>query len=83
MGKLAQHSKASCSVPEVNGAVAQGEFTSLLREICAPGTVPHAGSGAAGREVRREGTDLSPVGRGERNATAGSSPAGVSEVGTE
>jgi RNA-directed DNA polymerase len=37
--------------------VAQAEFTSLLREICAPG--PAATSGAADREVRREGTEVS------------------------
>ena len=57
MGKLAQHSQARCSVPEVNGAVAQGEFTSLLREICAPGAA--ATPGAADREVRRAGTEVS------------------------
>jgi hypothetical protein len=55
--KLAQHSKARCSVPEVNGPAAQGEFTSLLRESCAPGTV--ATPGAAGREARRVGTEVS------------------------
>src|SRR5262245_3124644 len=55
--KLAQHSKAPCSVPEVNGSVAQQEFTSLLREICAPS--PPATAGAAVREDRREGTELS------------------------
>jgi len=38
MDKLAPHSKVRCSVPEVNDPVAQGEFTSLLREACAPGT---------------------------------------------
>ena len=43
----------------------QGEFTSLLREICAPGTVstPTAGReetpGAAGREERRASTEVS------------------------
>ena len=56
--KLAQHSQVRCSVPEVNGAVAQAEFTSLLREICAPGTVGQP-PGAAGREVRRVGTEVS------------------------
>src|SRR5215510_13553910 len=55
--KLAQHSKAPCSVPEVNGSVAQQEFTSLLREICAPS--PPATAGAALREDRREGTEVS------------------------
>jgi len=57
-GKLAQHSKARCSVPEIDGAVAQGKFTFLLREICAPGTVAQP-SGAANREVRRVSTEVS------------------------
>ena len=57
MGKLAQHSQARCSVPEVNGAAAQQEFTSLLREICAPGAAETPG--AAGREVRRVSTEVS------------------------
>ena len=55
--KLAQHSKVPCSVPEVNGPVAQQEFTSLLREICAPSSP--ATEGAAVREDRREGTEVS------------------------
>src|SRR5258708_31148222 len=55
--KLAQHSKVPCSVPEVNGSVAQPEFTSLLREICAPSTP--ATEGAAVREDRRESTEVS------------------------
>ena len=33
--KLAQLSKVPCLVPEINGAVAQGKFTFLLRETCA------------------------------------------------
>ena len=36
-GKLARHSAARCSVPEINGPVVQQEFTSLLRETCNPG----------------------------------------------
>src|SRR6185503_5447310 len=55
--KLARHSKVPCSVPEVNGPVAQQEFTSLLREICAPS--PPATEGAAVRENRRESTEVS------------------------
>ena len=55
--KLAQHSKAPCSVPEVNGPVAQQEFTSLLREICAPSTPTT--EGAAVREDRRASTEVS------------------------
>ena len=35
-GKLAPHSAAQCSVPEINGPVVQQEFTSLLRETCNP-----------------------------------------------
>jgi hypothetical protein len=56
-GKLAPHSQARCSVPDVNGPVAQQEFTSLLREICAP-SIP-ATEGAAVRENCREGTQVS------------------------
>src|SRR5262245_10405849 len=56
-GQLAPHSAARCSVPEINGPVAQQEFTSLLREICAPS--PPATAGAAVREDRREGTEVS------------------------
>src|ERR1051325_2747027 len=33
-GRLARHSEAQCSVPEINGPVVQQEFTSLLRETC-------------------------------------------------
>src|SRR2546427_8550096 len=66
--KLAQHSKAPCSVPQVNGPVAQQEFTSLLREICAPSTP--ATEGAAVREDRREGAEVS---RG--HSTGGHEPA--------
>ena len=36
-GKLAPHSKIRCSPPEVNGPVAQGKFTSRLREVRSPG----------------------------------------------
>ena len=35
-GKLAPHSAAQCSVPEINGPVVQQEFTFLLRETCNP-----------------------------------------------
>jgi hypothetical protein len=67
-GKLAPHSKAPCSVPEVNGPAAQQQFTSLLREICAPGTAAPVlrgnategrTPGAADREVHRVGTEVS------------------------
>jgi hypothetical protein len=56
-GKLAPHSDARCSPPEVNGAVAQAESASLLREICSPS--PAAGSGAASTNGRRAGAEVS------------------------
>jgi hypothetical protein len=56
-GKLAQHSNARCSTPEVNGAVAQAEFTSLLREVCSPST--STSTGAASRKGRRAGAEVS------------------------
>ena len=57
MGKLAPRSKAPCSVPEINGPVAQQEFTSLLREICAPSTP--ATEGTPVREDCRASTEVS------------------------
>jgi len=56
-GKLAQHSNARCSASEVNGAVAQAEFTSLLREICSPS--PAVASGAASSNGRRARAEVS------------------------
>jgi len=56
-GKLAPHRHARCSTPEVNGAVAQAEFTSLLREVCSPS--PAAGSGAASSNGRRARAEVS------------------------
>jgi len=56
-GKLAPHSNTRCSPPEVNGAVAQAEFASLLREICPPR--PAAMPGAAFSNGRREGAEVS------------------------
>ena len=56
-GKLAQHSNTRCSTPEVNGAVAQAEFASLLREVCSPG--PAIASGAASSNGRRAGAEVS------------------------
>src|SRR6266478_3428552 len=47
-GKLAPHSAVRCSVPEINGPVVQQEFTSLLREACAPST-PATEGGNGGR----------------------------------
>jgi hypothetical protein len=55
--KLAPHSKVRCSVPEVNGPVAQQEFTFLLRETCRP--APPATAGAPARKGWRAGTGVS------------------------
>ena len=55
--KLAPHSAVRCSVSEINGPAVQQEFTSLLREICAPGTA--ATPGAASREARRGSIEVS------------------------
>jgi RNA-directed DNA polymerase len=78
MGKLAQHSKAPCSVPEVNDPVAQQEFTSLLREICVPGTA--ASPGAADREVRRVDAEVSS-GRSTGSHEPGNTPDGSHNPG--
>src|ERR1035441_6643572 len=64
--KLAQHSAAQCSVPEINGPVVQREFTSLLREACSPS--PSATAGAAGSNDRRAGAGVS---RGHSNGGGG------------
>ncbi len=56
-GKLARHSAAPRSVPEINGPVVQREFTSLLREACNPS--PSATAGAAVSNDPRAGTGVS------------------------
>ena len=76
-GKLAQHSNAPCSAPEVNGPVAQAEFTSLLREICPPSPVPQAGSGAASSNGRREEAEVSRGRSTERNEPDTAIPDGL------
>src|SRR5512137_2709860 len=45
-GKLAPHSAARCSAPEINGPGVQQEFTFLLRETCSPGPSATAGAGS-------------------------------------
>ncbi len=62
--KLAQHRKVRCLVPEINGALAQGKFTFLLREICASSTA--ATPGTTIRESRRRSTEVS---RGHRTGS--------------
>ena len=56
-GKLAPHSAARHSTPEINGPVVQREFTSLLREACNPS--PPATTGAAASNGPRAGTGVS------------------------
>jgi len=43
-GKLARHSAAPCSVPEINGPVVQQKFTSLLKETSRPSSPLKAGA---------------------------------------
>src|SRR5512136_3161979 len=43
-GRLAPHSEARCSVPEINGPAVPREFTSLLREACGPAPPDTAGA---------------------------------------
>ena len=76
--KLAQHSKVPCLVPEVNGPVAQQEFTFLLREVCVPGTP--ATEGAAVREDCRVGTEVSR-GRSTGSHEPGNTPDGSHNPG--
>src|SRR6185369_9621018 len=56
-GKLARHSAAPCSVPEINGPVVQQKFTSLLRETCNPS--PSVTAGATVSNDRCAGTGVS------------------------
>src|SRR5215471_17225203 len=56
-GKLAPHSAAPYSVPEINGPVVQQEFTSLLRETCNPS--PPETVGASASNGWRAGTGVS------------------------
>src|SRR6266513_2534632 len=51
-GKLAPHSAAQCSVPEINGPVVQQEFTSLLREACNPGSMAQPSGARLSNEPR-------------------------------
>jgi hypothetical protein len=57
MGKLAPHSAAPCSVPEINGPVVQQEFTFLLREACGPS--PSTMMGAMVGNFHRAGAGVS------------------------
>ena len=56
-GKLAPHSAAQCSAPEINGPAVQQKFTSLLRETCSPS--PSATVGAVASNGCRAGAGVS------------------------
>ena len=56
-GKLAPHSAARRSAPEINGPVVQQKFTFLLRETCSPS--PSATVGAVARNGCRAGAGVS------------------------
>jgi hypothetical protein len=83
-GRLAQHSEAPCSVPEINGPVVQREFTSLLRETC-----KRAPSETAGTRVSNGPRALAGVSRGnntesnEPGNTGGPHNSGRAELGRQ
>ncbi len=56
-GRLAPHSEARCSAPEINGPAVQQEFTFLLRETCSRG--PSATAGTAVSNGRRASAGVS------------------------
>ena len=82
--KLAQHSEAPCSVPEINGPVVQREFTFLLRETC-----KRAPSETAGARVSNGPRALAGVSRGrstegnEPGNTGGPHNSGRAELGRQ
>jgi hypothetical protein len=83
-GRLAPHSEAPCSVPEINGPVVQREFTSLLRETC-----KRAPSETAGTRVSNGPRALAGVSRGnntesnEPGNTGGPHNSGRAELGRQ
>ena len=74
-GKLAPHSTAPGSAPEINGPVVQREFPSLLREACNPS--PSATAGAAASNGCRAGTGVSRGHSTESNEPATKRPEGL------
>jgi len=83
-GRLAQHSEAPGSVPEINGPVVPREFTCLLRETCNPN--PSATAGAAASNGRRAGTGVSRGRSTESNEpgnTGGPHHSGRAELGRQ
>jgi len=83
-GRLAQHSEAPCSVPEINGPVVQREFTCLLRETC-----KCAPSETAGARVSNGPRAVAGVSRGrsteshEPGNAGGSHNSGRAELGRQ
>ena len=73
-GRLARHSEARCSVPEINGPVVQREFTALLREACSPS--PSATAGTTFSKERRAGAGVSRSHSTESNEP-GNAPEGL------
>jgi len=57
VGKLAPHSAAPHSAPEINGPAVQQEYTFLLRETCRPARSETVGAVAS--DGRRAGTGVS------------------------
>ena len=83
-GRLAQHSEAPGSVPEINGPVVPREFTCLLRETCYRGPPETAGA-----TVSHDPRALAGVSRGrsteshEPGNTGGSHHSGRAELGRQ
>ena len=83
-GRLAPHSEARCSVPEINGPAVPREFTSLLREACSPN--PSATVGAAASNGRRRDAGVSRSRSTESNepgTPGGSHNSGRAELGRQ
>ena len=76
-GKLARHSAAPCSVPEINGPVVQQKFTSLLRETSRPSSPLKAGALASNDPRAMRG-----VSRGHSTENPKFNPAAVNLTGT-
>jgi hypothetical protein len=83
-GKLATHSAARCSTPEINGPVAQRKFTFLLRETC-----HHAPLATVGAAVSNGRRVMAGVSRGrstesnEPGKTGGPHNSGRAELGRQ
>src|SRR5512142_2241937 len=74
-GRLAPHSEARCSVPEINGPAVPREFPSLLRETCSPN--PSATVGAVASNGRRRAAGVSRGRSTESNEPETQKPEGL------